>query len=121
MKLALLVLCLLSPAALACDTSHLPLSGAISVRTCSPTQDSVDCVYSGQALSEYMEAIPDNDSLYSIGLHASPWRMYDAEMRVLTVDDVADVVRPRLDGKLEGVELIASWTGVSPEPGAPSL
>lgn len=87
----------------------------------SPTQDSADCVYSGHALSEYMEAIPDNDSLYSIGLHASPWRMYDAEMRVLTVDDLADVVRPQLGGKFEGVELIASWTGVSPEPGVPSL
>ena len=121
MKPVLLALCLLSPAALACDTSHLSLSGAISVKTCSPTQDSADCVYSGHALSEYMEAIPDNDSLYSIGLHASPCRMYDAEMRVLTVDDVADVVRPQLGGQLAGVELIASWTGVSPQPGVPSL
>ena len=46
--------------------------------------------------------------------------MYDGDMRILTADDVADAVRPKLDGKLERVELIASWTGVSPEPGTPS-
>ena len=121
MKPALLVLFLLSPTVLACDTSHLPLSGAIAVATCSPKQDSTDCVYSGQALYEYMEAVPDNDALYSIGLQASPWRMYDGEMRTLTVEDVAAAVRPQLDGKVGRVELIGSWTGESPERGVPSL
>lgn len=120
MKPALLALCLLSPAALACDTSHLSLSGAATVETCS-AQSSADCVYAGTALYEYMEAVPDSDSLFTIGLQSSPWRMYDGQMRILTVDDVADVVRPQLGGKLERVELIASWTGVSPEPGIPSL
>jgi hypothetical protein len=110
-----------SPATLACDTSHLSLSGAASVTTCSPQQDSTDCVYSGHALYEYMEAVPDSDSLFTIGVQASPWRMYDGEMRILTTDDVADLVRPQLDGELERVELIGSWTGVSPEPGVPSL
>lgn len=121
MKPVLLALCLLSPAALACDTSHLSLSGAVSVTTCSPKQDSTDCVYAGQALFEYLEAVPDSDALFTIGLQASPWRMYDGEMRILTADDIADAVRPQLNGKLERVELIGSWTGVSPEPGVPSL
>lgn len=121
MKPILLALCLISPAALACDTSHLSLSGTLSVKTCSPAQDATDCVDSGRALYEYMEAVPDNDSLFTIGLQASPWRMYDGEMRILTPDDVAQAVRSRVDGKLERVELIASWTGVAPEPGVPSL
>lgn len=121
MKPVLLALCLLSPAVLACDTSHLSLSGSVSVTTCSPKQGSTDCVYSGKALYEYAEAVPDSDSLFTIALQASPWRMYDGEMRILTADDVADVVRPELGDKLERVELIASWTGVSPEPGVPSL
>jgi hypothetical protein len=120
MKPVLLALCLLSPAALACDTSHLSLSGAVNVQTCSP-QNSSDCVYAGKAVYEYMEAIPDSDALYTIGLQSSPWRMYDGEMRILTIDDVAEVVRPKLDGKVERVELIGSWTGVSPEPGVQSL
>lgn len=121
MKPALLALCLLSPAALACDTPHLSLSGTVKVQTCSPRQDSTDCMYSAQVMYEYMEAMPDDDSLYSIGLQASPWRMYDGQMRILTAADVADAVRPELDGKVKAVELIGSWTGVSPEPGMPSL
>lgn len=119
MKPVLLALCLLSPVALACDTSHLSLSGTAKVETCS-AQGSTDCVYAGKALYEYMEAVPDSDSVFTIGLQSSPWRMYDGQMRILTVEDVADVVRPEL-GKSERVELIASWTGVSPEPGVPSL
>lgn len=121
MKSVLFALCLLSPAALACDTSHLSLSGAISVTTCSTKLDSTDCVYAGEALYEYGEAVPDSESVLTIVLQASPWRMYDGEMRILTADDIANAVRPKLGGKLEHVELIASWTGVSPEPGVPSL
>lgn len=120
MKRTLLALCMLSPTALACDTSHLPLSGSVTVETCS-AQNSAHCLFAGKVLYEYMEAVPDSDSSFTIGLQSSPWRMYDGQMRILTVDDVADAVRPELDGKLEHVELIASWTGVSPEPGVPSL
>lgn len=120
MKHALLTLCLLSPAALACDTSHLSLSGTATVETCS-AQSSADCIYAGKAVYEYMEAVPDPDSVFTIGLQSNPWRMYDGEMRILTVEDVAGAVRPKLDGKVERVELIGSWTGVSPEPGVPSL
>lgn len=121
MKPALLALCLLSPAALACDTSHLSLSGTVNVPTCSPKQGATDCVYAGNAVYEYLEAVPDSDAVFTIGLQASPWRMYDGEMRILTVDDLANAVRPKLDGKVERLELIGSWTGMSPEPGLPSL
>ena len=121
MKHFLLAFSLLSPVALGCETSHLPLSGAVSVATCSPKQESPDCVYAGEAVYEYSKAMPDTDALYTIILQASPWRMYDGDMRILTVDDVANAVRPNLNGKVERVELIGSWTGVSPEPGVPSL
>jgi hypothetical protein len=59
--------------------------------------------------------------VFTIGMQSSPWRMYDGDMRILTVDDVAAAVRAKLDGKVERVELIASWTGVSPQAGVPSL
>lgn len=100
MKIAMLAFCLLSPAALACDTSHLSLSGTVSVTTCSSKQGSGDCIYAGQALYEYMEAVPDSDAVFTIGLQASPWRLYDGEMRILSADDVADAVRPRLSDKM---------------------
>lgn len=119
MKRVLAALCLLSPVALACDTSSLALSGTLTVQTC-PGQDSPDCVYSGKALYDYMEAVPDSDAVYTIGLQASPWRMYDGELRILTVEDVANAIRPKLDGKVHRVALIGSWTGASPGPGQPS-
>jgi len=118
MKPVLLALCLLSPAALACDTSHLSLSGTVSVETCH--KEGADCVYASRALYDYMEAVPDSDAIFIIGLQASPWRMYDGEMRILTVDDAAKAIRAKLD-KEQHVELIGSWTGVSPAPGVPSL
>lgn len=120
MKPILLALCMISPIALACDTSHLSLSGAANVETCSPESGS-DCVYAGKAVYEYLEKVPDSDSVFTIGLQSSPWRLYDGEMRILAVDELADAIRSKLDGKLERIELIGSWTGVSPAPGQSSL
>lgn len=120
MKRAVFALCLLSPAALACD-HHLPLSGAVSVTTCSPREGPTDCVYSGKALYDYMEAVPDTDAIFTIALQASPWRMYDGEWRILTPEDVATIVRAQRDGNVQRVELVASWTGVSPGADTPSL
>jgi len=120
MKRAVLALWLLSNAALACD-NHLPLSGSVSVKTCSPSKGAAGCVYSGKALYDYMEAVPDSAAVFTIGLQASPWRMYDGEWRILTPEDVAAAVRARRDEKVQRVELLASWTGVSPGPGVLSL
>lgn len=119
MKPVLLALCLLSPAAFACDDVHLPLSGTVTVPTCSPAADA-DCLYAGEVVHAYMEKVPDSDEVYTIGLQASPWHLYDGEMRILTVDDLAAMLRPQLDGKVKRIELIGSWTGVSPAAGVPS-
>ena len=70
-KAALLALCLLSSATLACEPPQLPLSGTATVETCSQ-QDSSTCIYGGTALYEYMEAVPDSDAQFIIGLQASP-------------------------------------------------
>lgn len=121
MRVTALLLCLLVPAAQACENSHLPLSGTVTVPTCSPQQDPEHCIYAGKALYQYMGAIPDNDDVLTIGLHASPWRVYDGDMRILTIDELATSSRASLNGKVERVELIGSWTGVSPAPGTPSL
>ena len=119
MKPLLLALCLLSPAAFACDDVHLPLSGTVTVPTCDPDRDA-DCLYAGDAVHAYMEKVPDSDEVYTIGLQASPWHLYDGQMRILTVDDLAAMLRPKLDGKVKRIALIGSWTGVSPAAGVPS-
>lgn len=120
MKRALLALCLLSPATWACD-NHLPLSGAVSVTTCTPREDSPNCVFSANALHDYLEAIPDSEANFTIALHASPWRMYDGQWRILTPEELATAVRAQRDAKVKQVELVGSWTGVSPGPGEASL
>ncbi|WP_152984468.1 hypothetical protein [Stenotrophomonas terrae] len=121
MKPALLMLCLLSPAAWGCQTTQLPLAGAVSVPHCPPRQGVDNCVSSGQLLHTYMEAIPDSDEVLIIALHSSPWRLYDADMRILPVNEFAASIKPALDGKVTRVELIGSWTGASPTSGVPSL
>jgi len=121
MKSILVALCLLSPAALACD-AQLPLSGTVRVETCSPSAGSdPGCRFASEVVYEYMEKVPDSDAVLTIGLQSSPWRLYDGDMRILTVDELAAAIRPKLDRKVERVELIGSWTGVSPVPGMPSL
>lgn len=120
MRHALLALCLLSPVAMACDTSHLALSGVVTVPTCSP-KSSTDCVLSNNVVFEYMKAMPDDPTVMNVGMQTSPWRMYDGDMRILTVDDVAAVVRANRDASERRIDLIGSWTGVSPAPGVPSL
>lgn len=120
-RTALLALCLLSPTTQACDTSHLRLSGTTTVESCFPQQASSDCVYAGKALYQYLEAVPDSDAVYAIGLQSSPWRMYDGQMRIISPEEVAHDVRTGLNDKVKHVELIGSWTGVAPAPGVESL
>lgn len=120
MKRLLLALVLFGPAAYACDASHLGLSGAIRVDTCLDT-DAPHCVYAGKAVRAYGDRIPDSDEVLTILLPSSPWHLYDSESRILTVEDLAASIRPKLGGKVERIELIGSWTGVSPAPGTPSL
>lgn len=118
MRPLLLALCLLSPAALACE-SHIALSGTVHVPTC--PRESNECGSAAEAVYRYMDAMPDDPAVMTIGLHASPWRLYDGDMRILTVEDVAARVRASRDPAERRVDLMGSWTGVSPAPGVPSL
>ena len=120
MKPVLLTLCLLSPTALACESDHdLALSGTATVETC--PKESADCVFSGNVLHPYFEAVPDDPTVMTVALQSSPWRLYDGDMRILTIEELAEVVRGSRDATETRVELIGSWTGVSPSPGVPSL
>jgi hypothetical protein len=121
MKPLLLALCLFSPAALPCESNHqLALSGTATVETCSP-QESADCVFSGDVLQPYFAAAPDDPTVMGVGLQSSPWRLYDGDMRIFTIEELAEVVRAKRDAAETRIELIGSWTGVSPSPGVPSL
>ncbi len=109
------------PPAIACDTPALPLAGSVTVPSCAGQPPRDDCVFAGKALHDYMQAIPDDDSVLTVALQSSPWRLYDAQMRILSVEELAASIRPRLNGVLQRVELIGSWTGTSPVAGTPPL
>lgn len=101
-----------------CQTS-LPLEGIASIDSCDP-QDKA-CVSAGKVLYTYMGRTKDDPSVLSVGLHASPWRFYDPEMRILGVEEVAEILRSHLKRGVRRIHLSASWTGVAPASGEKSL
>jgi hypothetical protein len=99
-----------------CESS-LRLQGAVSVQCCT---DGDECIPATKAVYEYMQKI-ENPAVFSIGLQASPWHLYDADMRILTVEELAQMVKPKLQKPKQSVLLIASWTGVVPTVNGKSI
>lgn len=99
--------------------SSLPLEGVASIESCDP--QTKNCVPGAKALYTYMGKTKDDPSVVSVSLHASPWRFYDPEMRILSVEDVAELLRSHLKKGVKRIHLAASWTGVAPAPGQKSL
>lgn len=114
----LVLLSLITQVAIACD-SLLPLYGTVSVPACL-TGDQ-NCIPASRALYEYIQAQPDDSTSFSIALHTSPWRFYDPKMRIITVEEMAERVRAKLEPKNNRVELLGSWTSVAPSQKTPSL
>lgn len=119
MKVAILSLALLAAAqgVAACE-SPVPLSGTITVPVCD--REGPGCRSATPVLYEYTKAQPDDPATLSIALQSSPWRMYDADMRILRVEEVAAMVRPALEPKHKRVDIYGSWSGAAPA-GTPSL
>jgi len=103
----------------ACDTK-VPLDGSTqSVKSCG--RSTPGCQPAMKALHDYMDASDDSPERLTIGLQASPWRMYDGESRILRIEDMVPKIRPLLKPEVKVVELQGSWTGVAPGPGGKSL
>lgn len=103
---------------LACETS-LPLKGAESIKTCDP--HAAGCTPAAKLVYKYTEAMPEDPKLFTIALQSSPWRFYDPQMRILTPEEVAAMIKAHWKQGMEKVVLFASWTGVAPEHGGKSL
>lgn len=101
----------------ACE-NNLPLSGVESVSTCS--KPGPDCIPAPKALYDYAEKMQDDPETFYAMLHASPWRFYDADRRILTLEEMAASIKPSLTKQIKRVVLVASWTGV-PTGKSPSL
>jgi hypothetical protein len=115
---ALLVVASCCGAQAACPTA-IPRQGVVDVRQCDPAR--AQCMHADEALQEYMRATPDDGpEVLSIATHGSPWHLYDQDYRILEIDEVAAMVRQQ-GSNIKRVDLVASWSGVSPAPGTRSL
>lgn len=108
------------------DCKHgLSVNGVESIAYCDPKI--AKCLAAGDALFEFSRAFgaqaKNNKTVVSNMFHASPWRAYGADLRILTVADIAEVTREFLgkEKQVTKVELLASWSGVRPAPDKPSI
>lgn len=121
LRKAFLLLGLLMPSvgAFANCASHLPLDGTLVVPTC--TSGSEGCKPAAELLYAYA-GVPDNDpTVLTAAVQTSPWRIYDPELRIISPEEFAAMLRPNLTPKMKHVQIQGSWSGVAPGPGLPSL
>ena len=112
--LALAMAALLLPAsALACVPTT-KLEGTLSIPYCDPQADADKCVPGGEAVFNALEAL-DIPGEFTVGIQTSPWRMYDGDDRIITVDEIAAVIRKQRTEKHLSVRLVGSWTAALPE------
>jgi len=100
-------------------TEDLGLNGTITIDTCDRNKEK--CISADQAVYEYANNIADRDEILLLILNSSPWRFYDEKMRILSVDEVATMIRPMMKKSVKSVSLMSSWSGHSPVKGAKSL
>lgn len=97
----------------------MSLEGVTSIPGC----DSSKCVTGAEAVYEYSNNIPENKdpNILVISLHSSPWHFYDGEMRILSIEEVAEIARPYIVKGVKRIILMASWSGVAPDSNENSL
>lgn len=108
-----LAIALLPGIAYACNEASV-LEGVVSIPQCDPATTADGCVSGGRAAFDALEALEMPD-VFTIGLQTSPWRMYDGEGRILTVEEVAAVIRERRPDSDRRVHLVGSWTAARPD------
>lgn len=97
----------------ACDQAPT-LEGVLSIAQCDPATTPEGCVPGSRAAYEALEAL-EIPNAFTIGVQASPWRMYDGEGRILTIEEVAVAVRAQRSDEDRRVYLAGSWTAARPD------
>lgn len=101
------------PAAVSACEAAPALDGVLTIVQCDPATSAKGCVPGGKAVYDAIEAL-DIPGVFTIGVRTSPWRMYDGEGRILTVEEVAALVREQRLEKAR-VHLVGSWTAARPD------
>lgn len=117
-RLAVLLAIVLLPAlGHACDQASA-LEGVLSIPQCNPASE--ECVPGTRAAHEALQAL-EIPYVFTIGVQTSPWRMYDAEGRILTIAEVAAAIRAGKSASDRRVHLAGSWTAARPDGGGDTL
>ena len=90
------------------------LEGTLTIPQCDPAAAADGCVPGVRAVFEALEAL-DIPDVFTIGAQTSPWRMYDGEGRILTVEEVAAAIRAQRQAGDRRVHLVGSWTAARPD------
>jgi hypothetical protein len=102
-----------------CENS-LNLEGTVTVDMCVPGDK---CTLARSVLGDYMmtaaKKLPEPTLV--MNMHASPWQLYDATMRIITLEEIADKAKANRQADMKQVFLMASWTGVTPDPNSKSI
>lgn len=115
----MLAIVLLPGISVACEPARA-LEGVMTIPHCDPAVAGDGCVPGAQAVYDAMEAL-EIPGAFTIGVQTSPWRMYDGEGRILTVQEVADAVRNQRDESDTRVYLVGSWSARRPDGGDETL
>lgn len=100
-----------------CESS-LKLEGTLVVDSCAGEKG---CIPASTAICNYSESAKVGPGVYSISMQASPWHLYDGDWRILTIEELAEMVRSQLRNDKKRILLIASWSSVSPDRNGKSL
>jgi hypothetical protein len=95
------------------------LEGAITLDTC--CKPPYTCMPAEAAAHRYTEAAIIDPSEFRISLHASPWHLYDRETRIVDLEELAKVVKPRLRDGVKRIVLAVSWSQVPPNTSTKSI
>ena len=112
LALALAVLLLPMPAP-ACVAANA-LEGTLLIPHCDTESDAGNCIPGHQAVYEALEAL-EIPNEFTIGIQTSPWRMYAADDRIITVEEMAATIRKQRPETDRRVRLAGSWTASLPE------
>ena len=94
------------------------LEGVLSIPQCDAASE--ECVPGTGAAHAALEALEIPD-VFTIGVQTSPWRMYDAEGRILTIAEMAAAVRAGKPTSDLRVHLAGSWTAARPDGSGETL
>ena len=114
-----LIIALLPGIANACDQAS-SLEGVLSIPQCDTEEAVGGCVSGRQAAFDALEAL-EIPGVFTIGVQTSPWRMYDGEGRIMTVEEVANAIRERRRESDTRVHLVGSWTAARPDGNSATL